>query len=107
MAYLQLFLAILAEVVGTSALKASEGFSRFLPSLIVVLAYGLSFFFLSLVLKVIPVGVAYAIWAGVGILLIVVSGILFFQEKPDLPAVIGMVLIVSGVAVIHIFSKTV
>ena len=107
MGYLYLAIAIIAEVIATSALKASEEFTRLSPSIIVVLGYGAAFYFLSLVLKTIPVGVAYAIWAGVGIVLIAIVAAIMFKQIPDMPAVVGMVLIVSGVVVISVFSKTV
>lgn len=106
MGYLYLALAIIAEVIGTSALKASEEFTRIVPSIIVVIGYATAFYFLSLVLKTIPVGVAYAIWAGAGIALIALVGVVFFNQSLDLPAIIGMTLIIAGVAVIHLFSKT-
>lgn len=107
MGYLYLSIAIFVEVIATSALKASEGFSRPVPSIIVVVGYGLAFYFLSLVLKFMPVGIAYAIWAGLGIVLIGIAGAIFFKQIPDLPAIIGMMLIVAGVVVINLFSKTV
>ena len=106
MGYIYLAIAIITEVIGTSALKASEGFTKLAPSILVVIGYGVSFYFLSLVLKTVPVGVAYAIWAGLGIVLISVVGLLFFKQVPDIPALIGMSLIILGVAVIHVFSKT-
>ncbi|SDK10303.1 small multidrug resistance pump [Billgrantia gudaonensis] len=103
--YFYLALAIAAEVVGTSALKASEGFTRPWPSLVVVIGYGLAFFLLSLVLRSLPVGIAYAIWAGLGIVLVTVAGVLIYGEMPDLPAVAGIAMIVGGVVVIQLFSK--
>ncbi len=106
MGYVYLGLAIIAEVLGTTALQACDGFTKVLPSSIVVIGYGLAFYFLSLVLKTIPMGIAYAIWAGIGIVLIGVAGAVFFKQIPDVPAMIGMGLIVSGVAVINLFSKT-
>lgn len=106
MGYLYLAMAITAEVIATSALKASEEFTRLIPSIVVILGYGAAFYLLSLVLKTIPVGVAYAIWAGMGIVLIAIVAAIMFKQVPDLPAIIGMVLIVSGVIVINIFSKT-
>jgi len=106
MAYIYLLLAIIAEVVGTSALKASDGFKNWIPNVIVIVGYGLAFYFLSLVLKTIPVGVAYAIWSGLGIVLISLVGYIYFKQRLDFPAVIGMALIISGVIVINIFSKT-
>lgn len=104
--YLYLALAIVAEVIGTSALKASEEFTRVVPSIIVVVGYALAFYFLSLVLKTIPLGVAYAIWAGAGVALIALVGVVLFKQTLDLPAIIGIALIVAGVVVIHMFSKT-
>jgi small multidrug resistance pump len=106
MIYLYLFIAIAAEVVGTLALKASEGFSRWVPSLIVVAGYGVSFYFFSLVVKTVPVGIVYAVWAGLGIVLVTVAGAMLYKQVPDLPAVLGMLLIVAGVVVIHAFSRT-
>lgn len=107
MGYLYLFIAIIAEVVGTTALQASDGFTKLVPSAIVVVGYGLAFYFLSLVLRTVPIGIAYAIWAGMGIVLISIAGIFIFKQIPDIPAMLGMGLIVAGVAVINIFSKTV
>ncbi len=105
MGYVYLAVAIVAEVIGTSALKASDGFTHFWPSVLVVLGYGAAFYFLALVLKTIPVGVAYAIWAGAGIALIAIVGAVLFRQVPDLPAIIGMALIVCGVVVIQLFSN--
>ena len=90
MGYWYLTIAIIAEVLATSALKESEGFSRLVPSLIVLAGYGVSFYFLSLVLQTIPIGVAYALWAGLGIGLITIVGVVMFGQKMDLPAVIGI-----------------
>jgi small multidrug resistance pump len=104
-AYLLLALAIVAEVVATSALKATEGFSRLMPSLVVVIGYGVAFWLLSMVLKSVPVGMAYAIWSGMGIVLVTVAAVLLYGQKPDLPAIIGLSLIVSGVVVLQLFSK--
>ena len=104
-AYAYLAVAIAAEVIATSALKASEGFTRTGPSLLVAAGYGIAFYFLSLTLKTVPVGVAYAIWSGAGILLIALIGWLVLKQPLDLPAVLGMALIVAGVAVIQLFSK--
>lgn len=105
MPWLLLFLAIVAEVVATSFLKASEGFTRLLPSVIVVTGYAAAFFFLSLTLKSLSVGVAYAIWSGVGIVLIAAIGWLAFGQKLDMPALLGMAMIIAGVVVINVFSK--
>lgn len=102
-----LLIAIVAEVIATSALKMSEGFSRLWPSIIVVAGYGVSFYFLSLTLRSIPMGVAYALWSGIGLVLITVCAWLIFKQKLDLPALIGMALIISGVIVMNVFSKSV
>ncbi len=102
-----LAVAIISEVIATSFLKSAEGFTRFWPSVVVVVGYLLAFYLLSLTLKTIPVGVAYAIWSGVGIVLIALSGWLFLGQSLDMPALIGLSLIVAGVAVINVFSRTV
>ena len=107
MGYTYLVIAIIAEVIGTSALKASEEFTRFWPSVMVIAGYGVAFYFLSLALKTIPLGITYAIWAGMGIVLVAIVGIVFFKQIPDLPAIIGMSLIVAGVVIIHLYSKTI
>lgn len=107
MGYWYLAIAIVAEVIATTALKPSDEFTKLIPSVVVVVGYGATFYFLSLVLKTIPVGIAYAIWAGMGIVLVAILAAALFKQVPDLPAVIGMVLIVSGVVVISVFSKTV
>ena len=107
MAYLYLVIAIVAELAATSALKASAEFTRLFPSLIVIFGYGFAFYFMTLVLRTIPIGITYAIWSGVGIVLVSVVGIFLYKQVPDIPAIIGMGLIISGVAVIHVFSKTV
>ncbi|MGR2739931.1 DMT family transporter [Billgrantia sp. Q4P2] len=105
MAFIYLALAIVAEVVATSALKATDGFTRPGPSLVVVVGYVIAFFMLSLVLRTIPVGIAYAIWAGLGIVLVALVGALVYGQRPDLPAVLGIGLIVIGVVVIQLFSR--
>ncbi|MDI5890368.1 SMR family transporter [Halomonas sp. LR5S20] len=105
MAFLFLALAIVAEVIATSALKASEGFTRLWPSVTVVVGYGLAFYLLALVLRTMPVGIAYAFWAGLGIVLVTLVGILVYGEKPDLPAMLGLAMIVGGVVVIQVFSS--
>ncbi|TXL75973.1 QacE family quaternary ammonium compound efflux SMR transporter [Vineibacter terrae] len=107
MSYVYLGIAIVSEVIATSALKASEEFSRLVPSIIVVVGYGVAFYFLSLTLRTIPVGIAYAIWSGVGIVLIALVGLLWFRQALDLPAIIGMALIIAGVVVVNLFSKSV
>ncbi|HSH49640.1 MAG TPA: SMR family transporter [Halomonas sp.] len=105
MTYVFLALAIVAEVVATSALKASMGFTRLWPSLTVVLGYGLAFYLLALVLRSLPVGVAYAIWAGLGIVLVTLVGVVVYGERPDLPALLGMSMIVGGVLIIQLWSS--
>ncbi|MDN6298503.1 MAG: multidrug efflux SMR transporter [Halomonas sp.] len=105
MAFVYLILAIVAEVVATSALKSSAGFTRLVPSVVVVVGYGLAFYLLSLVLRTLPVGVAYAIWAGLGIVLVTLVGVVAFGERPDVPAVLGILLIVAGVVLLQMFSK--
>ncbi len=107
MPYLYLTLAIISEVIATSALKATAEFTRLVPSLIVIAGYGLAFYFMTLTIRTIPVGITYAVWSGAGIVLVTLAGILFYRQIPDLPAIIGMALIVAGVIVIHLFSKTV
>ena len=106
MGYLYLSIAIVAEVIATNALKAAEGFRNPLPSLVVVVGYGIAFYFLSLVLKTIPVGVAYAIWSGLGIVLVTLVAAVYFRQLPDPAALTGMALIVAGVAVIFTFSES-
>lgn len=103
--YLLLVLAILAETAGTTALQASQQFTRFWPSVVVVIAYGLSFYLLAITLKYMPVGVVYAIWAGLGIVFIAAIGYVVFGQKLDLPAVIGIAMILTGIVVIQLFSK--
>lgn len=100
-----LFIAIISEVVGTSSLKLSEGFSRLWPSTLVIVGYGMALYFLSLTLRTIPVGIAYAVWSGIGLALISLVGWIVFGQKLDIPAIIGIVLIVSGVIVMNVFSK--
>jgi len=102
-----LVVAIISEVAGTSALKSAEGFTKFWPSTIVVIGYASAFYFLSLTLKTIPVGIAYAVWSGVGTALIALIAWVFMGQKLDWPAVVGILLIVSGVLVLNLFSKTV
>ena len=103
-AYLILALAVLAETIGTTALQASQQFTRLWPSILVVLAYAVSFYLLSMTLKVMPVGVVYALWSGLGIILIALIGFAVFGQRLDLPAVLGLALIICGIAVIHLFS---
>lgn len=107
MTYVYLFIAIVAEVIATSSLKASESFTRLWPSLVTVAGYVIAFYFLTLVLRTMPTGIAYAIWSGVGIVLISAVGWVVFKQKLDLPAILGLALIIAGVLVVNLFSKTV
>jgi small multidrug resistance pump len=107
MNYLYLILAVLAEVVATSALAVSNGFTRLAPSLVTVAFYGIAFYLLSLPLRTIPVGVVYAIWSGLGIVLVAIIGFVWLRQPLDVPAVLGMALIVAGVIVLNVFSATV
>lgn len=107
MTYLYLGIAIVAEVIATSALKASENFSRLAPSLLTIIGYVIAFFFLSLTLRVMSTGIAYAIWSGVGIVLISAVGWICFRQTLDLPAMIGLGLIIAVVVVVNVFSRSV
>ena len=107
MAYLYLAIAIVCEVIGTSALKASAEFTRPVPTLLVIAGYGAAFYLMTLVLRTIPLGITYAIWSGCGIVLISIVGALVYKQVPDIPSIIGIGLIVAGVVVIHVFSTTV
>lgn len=102
-----LVIAIISEVIATSALKSSAGFTRLWPSIIVVTGYASAFYFLSLTLNVIPIGIAYAIWSGVGVALIALISWLYFKQPLDFAAIVGLLLIVAGVVVINLFSKSV
>jgi len=104
--YLLLGIAIVSEVIATSALRASDGFTRLIPSVTVVIGYALAFLFLSMTLKTIPVGIAYAIWSGLGIVLISVVAYFVYGQTLDIPAIIGMALILAGVLVLNLFSKS-
>lgn len=105
--YVYLFIAIVTEVIATSALKSAQEFTKFWPSVIVVVGYLASFYFMMLVLRTLPVGITYAIWSGVGIVLVAIIAMVLYKQTLDLPAIIGMALIILGVMVIHLFSKTV
>jgi multidrug transporter EmrE-like cation transporter len=105
-AYLALGLAIVAEVIGTSALKASDGFTRLWPSVVVAVGYATAFYCLALVLRTVPVGIAYAIWSGLGIVLITVVAFFVYGQRIDGPGLAGMALIIAGVLVINLFSKS-
>lgn len=107
MQWVFLSVAIVCEVIGTSALKASEGFSHMWPSVIVVVGYAFAFYFLSLTLKTIPVGIAYAIWSGAGVVLIALIAWVLYGQSLDLPAILGMLLIVAGIIVLNLFSGSV
>lgn len=106
MHYFYLVLAIVTETIGTSALQASQQFTKFWPSLVVLLAYGFSFYMMGLTLKFMPVGIVYAIWSGLGIVCIALIGLFVFGQRLDLPAILGLALIILGVLTIHLFSKT-
>lgn len=106
MHYIYLILAILTETAGTMALQASEQFTRIGPTILVVLGYAASFYFMALVLKFMPVGIVYAIWSGVGIALIAAMGKVLFNQQLDFPAYLGIALILTGILVIQLFSKT-
>ncbi|MEM6887716.1 MAG: SMR family transporter [Pseudomonadota bacterium] len=105
--YLFLFFAILAETIGTTALQASQQFTKLTPSVLVVVAYAISFYLLAMALKVIPVGIAYAIWSGLGIVLIAGIGFVVFGQRLDWPALLGLSMIIAGILVIHLFSKSI
>ena len=101
-----LFFAVLSEVIATTSLKFSEGFTKIIPSMVVVVGYGLSFYLLSLTLKVMPIGVAYAFWSGIGIILTVILGRVIWNESLDWARVTGIVLIIAGILIMNLFSKT-
>jgi small multidrug resistance pump len=105
MPWLYLIIAITGEVIGTTALKASEGFSRFGPSVVVVIGYAVAFYFLALVLRTVPLGVTYAIWSGVGVAAVTLIGWLVYGQRLDPPAVLGIGLIVAGVLVLNLWSR--
>lgn len=105
--YLVLFVAIVFETIATSCLTKSEQFTKLWPSIACVLFYATSFYCLSIALKWVPVGIAYAIWSGIGIVLIALIGFFFFKQHLDFPAVLGLILIIAGVITINVFSKSV
>ncbi len=105
MAYVFLAVAILAEVTATSALKACEGFTKLIPSVLVIVGYGVAFYCLTIVLQTLPISITYAVWSGLGIILVAIVGMVHYKQVPDLPAIVGMGLIISGVVVIYVFSK--
>ncbi len=107
MAYVYLAIAIVAEVIATSAIKASQEFTQLIPSILVIVGYGVAFYFMALTLRTIPVGITYAIWSGIGIVLVAMVAAVIYKQVPDVPAMLGMGLIIAGVVVIQLFSKTV
>jgi len=102
--YLFLILAVAAETVGTTALQASQQFSRLMPSLLAVAGYAVAFYFLALTLRVMPVGIVYAMWSGLGIVFIALIGFVAFGQRLDLPALLGLAMIIGGIVVINLFS---
>jgi len=104
--YVYLIVAVAAETIGTTALQASDQFTRAGPTVLVVLAYAVAFYFLGIALKYIPVGIAYALWSGLGIILIALIGFAVFGQRLDGPAILGLALIIGGIVVIQLFSKT-
>lgn len=107
MTYLYLITAIVFEVIGTAALQASEQFTRPKPLILTAIGYAVAFYFLSLVLRTMPVGIAYALWSGLGVVLITLVGLVWFGQRLDTAAIVGLALIITGVAVINLLSKTV
>ena len=107
MSYLYLASAIAAEVAGTSLLKATEEFTKLVPTTFLIIFYAMSFWLMTLALRDLPLGVVYAVWSGLGIVLVAIIGALVYKEMPDLGSIIGMALIISGVVVMHLFSKTI
>lgn len=105
--WLAVSLAIVAEVIATSALKSTNEFTRLWPSVIVVVGYGVAFYFMTVSLRVLPVGIMYAVWSGCGIVLVSIIGWLFYKQSLDLPAIAGIALIIAGVVVINMFSRSV
>lgn len=106
MVYLHLAIAVVAEVIATSALKASDGFTRMGPAIVTTIGYGIAFYFLALTLRTMPVGIAYAIWSGIGIVLISLVGLFWYRQALDAPAVLGLGIIIAGVLTVNLFSKT-
>jgi small multidrug resistance pump len=107
MTYFLLAAAIVAEVIATSAMARSDGFTRLIPSLIAITGYGLAFYMLALVTRTVPVGIVYAVWSGAGIVLVAMAGWLLFGQKLDLAAIVGLAMIIAGVLVINLVSKSV
>lgn len=105
--WLAIGIAIVAEVIATTSLKASKEFTLLLPSIVVVIGYGIAFYFMTISLRVLPIGIMYAIWSGVGIVLVSLLGWIVYKQTLDLPAILGLALIISGVIVINLFSTSV
>lgn len=106
MSFLYLIIAIVAEVIATSAMKASDGFSQLSASIITVIGYAVAIYFLSLTMKMIPVGITYALWSGAGIILVSLVGFFYYKQHLDLAAIIGLVFMIIGILIIHLFSKS-
>ncbi|MEM9579769.1 MAG: SMR family transporter [Pseudomonadota bacterium] len=104
--FILLFFAVIAETIGTAALQASQQFTKFWPAVLVVLAYSLSFYLLAIALKYIPLGIAYAFWSGLGIASIAIIGLVVYGQRLDMPAVLGLLMILGGIVIIHLFSNT-
>jgi len=107
MGYIYLAFAIISEVIATTALKASDEFTKLIPSIIVFIGYSIAFYLMTLSLRTIPIGITYAIWSGVGIVLVTILGIFLYDEIPDLPAIIGIGFIIVGIIIMHAFSTTI
>lgn len=107
MTYWYLAIAIIAEVVATSALKASTEFTKLQPSLIVIVGYAFSFYFMTLTLRTIPLGITYAIWSGAGLVLVTIAGVFLYEQMLNISTILGMCLVIFGIVVIHIFSKSI
>jgi small multidrug resistance pump len=107
MSYLYLAIAIIAEVIATASLRATEEFTKPIPTFIMVVGYGLAFYFMTLALRTLPLGFTYAVWSGLGIVLISLIGVIFYDERLDLAATIGMGMIIAGVLIINLFSKVI
>jgi len=105
--WLALAIAIVAEVIATSTMKATNEFTRFWPSVVVILGYGTGFYFMTISMRVLPIGIMYALWSGVGILVVSIMGWVIYRQALDIPAIIGMSFIVAGVVIINVFSKSI
>ncbi len=106
MTYFYLSMAILSEVIATSSIKLTEGFTKIIPSIVVIFGYLVSFYFFALAIRALPLGIAYAIWSGLGIFLVTIVGVLFYNEYLDFPAIAGTILIIAGVVIINLFSES-